>query len=146
MVYYLEPKQSLSSELGKETEISISAKATGRHEFEALEIVLNGEVIATQKSEVTDFKYRISKSAWIAARIKPKADAVNELGRPVFAHTSPVYIRYQGKGVYLPEAAEKLRTKLINSRQAIMEKGIFASDKEREAVANLYKNALEQIE
>ena len=101
--------------LDKPGTVSIEAKAVGRIDFQRIEVVQNGKVVAQAKSRAVNGHFEASLSdalelsgpGWLALRIPPppvKDDLElqqpvpsNEFGRELFAHSSPVYIEVAGK-------------------------------------------------
>ena len=86
--------------------------------FQRLELVLNGEVVASEVAH--DGAYRASVSlplhvpgsAWLAARCT--SDTPRWIGspRPVAAHTSPVYVVAGGADLFSPSDATYMLTLL----------------------------------
>ncbi len=137
-------------DLAQPREVSISAKAAGGVEFEGLEIVQNGEIITTSadsgfSAEIREHRLKISEPAWIAARVRPKKGAKNAFGAEIFAHTSPVYVNFQGRAVFDAKTAETMRSELKMSLAAIERQAKFADETERETVLAIYREALESI-
>ena len=68
-----------------------------------LEVVRNGEVVANAdangdlQAEISE-ELRIDGNAWIACRAFGADYHLDEWGRQVFAHTSPVYVACGGDG------------------------------------------------
>ena len=100
--------------LSKPTEVSISAKAFSQIPFEKLEMIVNGEIIrvgsATQNGLYAEMTLTQSmrESAWIAARCLGAWNKELFYSNPVFAHTSPVYVRYRDERIAKPKSAEFL--------------------------------------
>src|SRR5439155_9249051 len=75
--------------------VRVEVTATGRHDFQVLQLVQNGRVIQAEPCRVKDGvrtarlvrEVRLDGPAWFAARID--STARNELGGQLFAHTSP---------------------------------------------------------
>jgi hypothetical protein len=127
--------------------VRIEATGLGRHDFESLQLIRNGKVLATQKVEKTDGGYtarlvrevRIDEPAWFAVRIE--STKKNELGHQLFAHSSPVHVDLAGKGVLDPEAVQTLQRQLGAAREAITQRGRFSTPAARDRVLALYSQA-----
>ncbi|MFB3827184.1 MAG: CehA/McbA family metallohydrolase [Bryobacteraceae bacterium] len=79
--------------------LRVSVRALSRVPFERVEIVCDGEVVASQTAEAgqeakLEREIPAAGAGWIAARVA--GDTSTRLGYPVFAHTNPVYIRGGG--------------------------------------------------
>ena len=103
------------------------ASAIGRSNFQTLQLVHNGKVIASAASRERqqpaagfaaqiETEVRLDGPAWLALRI----DTLNrnDLGEILFAHTSPVYVDVAGKGVFDLDAARALH-KLLETGQRL---------------------------
>ncbi len=84
-----------------------TATAVFYRPIEKVEIVVNGEVVATRagdggSTEISlPYKVRIDASSWIAARAKAVSDPE---GPEMWAHANPVYLLREGKAVYVAAA------------------------------------------
>jgi hypothetical protein len=132
--------------LDKAGTVKIEGSALGRHDFQSLQLVHNGKVIrrvvpsrrAPFGAELTH-SLRIDAPGWLALRIESAAK--NELGQPLFAHTSPVYVDFQGRRVLNVDAALSLLRSLEEARGAIRGQGAFSSDAALQRVLTLYDEA-----
>jgi hypothetical protein len=129
------------------------AKAMGRVDFGQLEMIYNGQVVdhAVAKKEGgyyhadKHFRVEITESGWVALRIKPDAN-VNELGRPLFAHTSPIYIEVGGKKIFRKETAAQLVAEMQQSVGTIKALGKFTSDATRAQLLSVYETEIKKLE
>ncbi|MBL7645723.1 MAG: CehA/McbA family metallohydrolase [Candidatus Hydrogenedentes bacterium] len=151
-------------EPGPDGSVRVHGRAIGRNDFKALELVANGAVIARADSKATtgafeadiDQTVAVRESTWLALRTVPfevnydRPEAVsigfNEYGRPLFAHTSPIYARVAGKPVFLPEAAEDLIAELHSCMVTIGRTGNFGSEAARDSVLAVYEAARVALE
>ncbi|MEW5977078.1 MAG: CehA/McbA family metallohydrolase [Acidobacteriota bacterium] len=139
-------------ELKQPQEVLVQAEGTGRSNFEKLELVKNGRVIAqanTQPHEGTfqaqlQQRVRIQEPAWLALRISTQA--TNEYGRPLFGHTSPVYITVEGRSIRMDQEVAYLREQIRQARRAIAAQAVFATKEERERVLSVYERAVALLE
>jgi hypothetical protein len=138
-------------------------------DFKAIELIHNGSVVAEAPSRAVgghfeaELKYTLNAEApgWIALRVRsrsvgadpvltppaPSATAqagrepVNELGEVLFAHTSPIYLEFAGRGVFQPEAARSLIADMENAVREITSHGHFENDAQREEVLAIYRES-----
>ena len=102
--------------------LHVEAVAESVVAFDALEVVLNGEVVATDRGVVAgaDGSYRcrfaaplsVPGSAWIAARVSSQMDRWIGSPRRVAAHTSPVYVVAGRQELFSPSDATYMLTLL----------------------------------
>lgn len=142
--------------------VRVKGKAQGRVNFRRLELVRNGQVIAAadaraQGGHVAATLERdlvVEGPCWLALRIpppplkgEPDGDAPrSELGGPLFAHTSAVYVEVGGRKVFQEEVARALLAEIRQARETIVEKGVFGGDHEREHVLQVYAMAIAALE
>lgn len=137
--------------------VRLEARALGRIDFERIELVRNGEVIGDSTSEPAGGHFEaelttelsIDSPCWLALRTPPppvEGDPAlsepvprNELGRDLFAHTSPVYVRVDGEQHFEREAAESLLDELKSDTALITRQAEFANEDERARVLRIYK-------
>ena len=139
--------------------VSVKARALVRTAFGALELIVNGDVVSTvESSELEDhffaeltLKTSPTGSAWIAARVKPfttnydepdtQQSGFNEYGKPYFAHTSPIYVRVDGRPIFNRNAAMLLLADITRARNTIATRGNFTDDAARTEFLALYEKA-----
>ena len=68
--------------------------------------------------------------------------ARTSLARPLFAHTSPIYVTVNGKHPFRPDVAQGLLSEMAASQEFIQSKATFANADEREAVLKVYREAI----
>jgi len=134
----------------------VSVRAVGRHDFGWLELLDGGRAVASapvRPREGGGYEARIELAAhpldgpaWLAARIRPGAGEVNEMGQALFAHTSPVYVRENGRGVFRREVAEEIRREIRIASRLVAEGGRFDDEDERRRVLKIYREGLESLE
>lgn len=133
--------------LDKPGKVRIEAIATGRLDFEKLQLVKNGKAVHVEQSipAKNQFYARLTRDievdgpGWFALRIETKKK--NELDQQLFAHTSPVYVDFMGKRVFDVEAAQAL---LKNVESAIADnraRGLFSAPSARDKLLTLYDAA-----
>jgi len=134
-------------------ELRIAGRAIGRNEFRQVELIHNGQVIHSVAAQLSDdhvvedleFKLRVSESGWIALRI-PQNAGQNEFGKPLFAHTSPIYLTVNNQRIFRPEVARGLLSEMKASQELIRDKGTFADAAERESVLRVYREGIDLLQ
>ena len=130
-------------------EVRITGQAVGRGNFQRLELVHNGKVIHSEGAKqvgghyeaALDFKLKIAEPGWIALRI-PTDAAKNEFGKPLFGHTSPIYLDVAGKHIFRADVARGLLSEMERSREFVASKALFADEREKQAVLSVYDESL----
>src|SRR5262249_47376673 len=119
--------------LAKPKSVQIEAKVIGRHGYGHLELVHNGKVIKkllAQKqgdgfaAEIS-MKVPVDTPSWFAARVSGTGQ--NELGQPLFAHTSPVYVDLEGRKCFSVDSAKTLLQMVEEAQDAIRLAGKFST-------------------
>ena len=133
----------------KGQELKINARGLGRADFHGLELIHNGKIAEHVHCDEQDghfdaelqFSLKIDEPGWIALRI-PLDAGKNEFGKPLFAHTSPIYIELEGKRIFRPEVARGLIAEMEKSIESIKTQGKFADVAEEEAVLSVYRDGV----
>ncbi|MDX2019631.1 MAG: CehA/McbA family metallohydrolase [Deltaproteobacteria bacterium] len=146
-------------DLAAHASVPVRAKAVARMDFGALEVIRNGKVIASVAASkqgdtfVAEFNAAvdIAESSWLTARVPPNTGTTagvlkNELGAPLFAHTSPVYVNVAGRKTFVRADAEFIRKQLLGQQMKVATTGVFASAAEKQRVLNVYALALARLE
>ena len=134
-------------------EVTVVGRAMGRQAFRALELVYNGKVVHRVPAEreggyhVADLRHglEINEPGWFALRIPPDAGK-SELGHPLFAHTSPIYVELAGRKIFRADVAQEMITQLQQHMARIEKEGKFDSDDQRREIQKLYLQAVEQLQ
>jgi len=129
--------------------LEITAKGTGRRDFRRLELIHNGEVVRTSDSRAAEGHFLaemrctldVREPGWIALRI-PLEAGKNEFDKPLYAHTSPIYLELAGQRIFRPEVAEELIAEMRKNLETIASTGKFANDEEREAVLAVHREGI----
>jgi hypothetical protein len=128
----------------------IEATAVGRNNFERLQLVHNGKVVKTESAAGKNpyraklvHQIRIDEPGWLAIRID--STTKNELGQVLFAHSSPIYLEYQGKNRFDIEAARGLLKQLEEGQAAIRAQGHFSSPQARDRILAMYDQAANEL-
>lgn len=137
--------------LSQPSEVTVTASATGRGNFELLEIVQNGQVIASESSTATAGHFtatlrksiKVSEPGWLGARISTANK--NEYGRPLFGHTSAVYVTIDGRTIRRAADVAWLRHEVEAAKNTITEKAQFDTAEQRQKVLGLYDQAFRSL-
>lgn len=127
--------------------VQIEARGICRHPFGKIELIHNGKVIKNKHEQkksdhfTAEFVHKVpvDKPGWFALRIDSAAK--NELGQPLFAHTSPVYVDLQGAKCFDVESAKDLLKQVEEGKSAIQAQGLFSNPQARESLLKLYDQA-----
>ena len=115
---------------------TVSVHATVRSIFplRSLEVVRNGEVVAkaaangSRHAEISE-ELRIDGNSWIACRAFGADYHLDEWGRQVFAHTSPVYVACGGDWTMTdPAGIRYIRTIVEGARDYVRHTAVRRSD------------------
>ena len=147
-----------------EGKLHVQATAKGRRDFDRLEVVLDGEIVIAKKSHAVDGHFEavidemlpVKESGWLAVRTPPpsvpddatRADKtpLNEYGREIFSHTSPIYIEIDGKKHFDAETAHRLLMEMELHRDFIRDQFEFADIHERAHVLQIYDDGIKALE
>jgi hypothetical protein len=140
--------------------VRVTGRAVGRVDFQQLEVVQGGQVVATVQSRpegghfVADLSadLKISESCWLALRTPPPSipndpehatkTSLNEYGRELFAHTSATFVDVAGRRTFAVVAARELLAEMERNREFINGQGIFANEAERQLVLSVYDEGI----
>jgi hypothetical protein len=131
--------------------VEVQASAKSFVPFHRLEIVLNGQVVASREAAsgtrelMLTEKIRVPGPGWIAARCSSQLGPVTSWEFMVQAHTSPVYLVVPGQEVFSPQSAAYMLA-LIDGSQAFVENLAVRPDAERFAqVRKVFEDARGQL-
>ncbi|HIE98238.1 MAG: CehA/McbA family metallohydrolase [Fuerstiella sp.] len=138
-----------SLQLSDAKEVRVTAKAAGRADFHSIELIQNGNVIGGVDAKPDGGHYTaelndtvlLNEPCWLAART-PIEGSKNEFGQPIYAHTSPIYVDFQGRRPFRTEVALELIGDIEDSLQSIREKASFANDSELQSVMGVYRSGI----
>jgi hypothetical protein len=136
-------------ELAQPGTIKVQTRGLGRSDFRAIELIHNGSVvntIATRKNDrhfiaEMDFAVDVREPGWIALRI-PLEAGKNEFDKPLYAHTSPIYVNVSQQRIFRREVAAELIAEMQKNIETITATGKFADDAEREAVLQVHREGV----
>ena len=132
--------------------VPVRVRAIGRVDFGALELVVNGRVVAKSEAFRVDGHYEagiaqaigLEGPAWVAARVSP-GEAQSEFGKPLFAHTSAVTVAIDGARPFRSDVARKLVLEMDWNVRTIHAKAKFADAEQADAVTAPYREAMRTL-
>jgi hypothetical protein len=138
-------------DLARPEKLRIEASGLGRHDFQALQLIHNGKVIRTERARPRDGSFavgfehtlRVEGPAWFAVRID--SSTKNELGKPLYAHTSPVYVSMAGKSVFDVDEARALLRQVEEGQGVIRVQAQFSSPRASQAVLAIYDECIREL-
>ena len=123
-----------TAELSGPGTVSVHAAVRSIFPLRSLELVRNGEVVARaeanggRQAEISE-ELRIDGNSWIACRAFGVDYHLDEWGRRVFAHTSPVYVACGGDWTMTdPEGIRYIRTLVEGAREYVRHTAVRRSD------------------
>ena len=115
--------------------VSVHAAVRSIFPLRSLEVVRNGEVVLRAEAnggrhaEISD-ELRIDGNSWIACRAFGVDYHLDDWGRRVFAHTSPVYVACGGDWTMTdPEGIRYIRTLVEGAREYVRHTAVRRSDR-----------------
>jgi hypothetical protein len=115
--------------------VSVHAAVRSIFPLDSLEVVRNGEVVARaeadggRQAEVSE-ELQIDANSWIACRAFGVDYHLDEWGRRVFAHTSPVYLSCGGDWTMTdPDGIRYIRTLVEGARAYVRHTAVRRSDR-----------------
>lgn len=145
-------------------QLRVRATARARRHFDRLELVIDGHVVLSKPAYPVDRHFEAvieetvtaQKSGWLAVRTPPPSvpgdstrtqqTPLNEYGREMFSHTSPVYIEINGRKHFDRKTARKLLLEMELHRELIDDGFEFADAHERAHVLTVYDDGIRALE
>ena len=140
--------------------LPIEARALSRTDFGRIELVQDGKVVARSASRRTGGHFEavlstqldVKSPGWLALRTPPppvkddpepaKPVGKNELGKPLFAHTSPIYVEVAGRRHFNETIARQLLANMQANSESAAKQATFADAQERQRVLDVYRDAI----
>lgn len=127
--------------------VRIQAEATSEIPFERLEIVRNGQVIASESSPdgkmaQLSLETTLNETSWIAARCLGGKSSELFWSHPVFAHTNPVFIDVRDQRLAIAESACSLLDFMGKLEDWVEQEAYFRDSKQKEAVRRTLSKGL----
>ncbi len=133
-------------------EVEIRAKATCAWPIHALEVVVNGRVVADSRrpaganSLSLHQKVKITGSAWIAARCASALQVSHCWPIHLGAHTSPVYVVCGGEELFSPSDATYMLTLLDGGMTYLDTLSVRYSEERHQQIKAIYAQARRHLE
>lgn len=124
--------------------LNISAEALSLAPMQALELIVNGEVVATAEAAAEGRTAKLAhvldvdRSTWIAARVRGAGHRRVMNDSRLFAHTSPVYCTKDGKLVAIPKDAAIVMGWIDRLIDDVKKSPRFATEVHRQEVLDLF--------
>ena len=132
-------------------QLDMSAHVVGRCDFQNVEVIYNSRVVQSAPSRPVGghFEAQINAPLWIGApgwvALRVKSAGNNELGEPLFGHTSAIHVEIAGKSIFKPEVAKELIANMNEAMRTIRGKAAFADDKQAEEILDLYREGIASL-
>lgn len=132
--------------------LNISAEAISLPPMQALELVVNGEVVATAQPAADGTSAKLShvlevdKSVWIAARVRGAGHRRVMNDARLFAHTSPVYCTKDGKLAAIPKDAAIVLGWIDRLIDDVKKSPRFATEAHRQEVLDIFNKGRRHYE
>ena len=137
-------------ELKAAGKVRVAAKVESYVPFDKIEVIVNGEVAAhdeivdrstaAPRVKQLDIELPIERSSWIALRVRG-SDHAGVFDGPVWAHTSPVYVRVAGQRIASRQDAEYFVDWIERMLQAVNARNRYASVEDRRQVEAPFRRA-----
>jgi hypothetical protein len=121
--------------------------------FQKVEVIVNGQVAARDEAaddraglrvRRLDVELPIERSSWIALRVRgPESPLVFD--GPVWAHTSPVYVKLAGRRIASRPDAEYFVTWIEQMLRVVDARNRFARIEDRRQVESLFRRAQDEF-
>lgn len=140
--------------------VRVEGVAQGRGDFGRVELVQNGKVVLTSSSEKVGGHYEarldgmveIHEPGWLALRTPPppspddkagqESHPRNEFDRPLFGHTSPIYVTVAGRSIFDRNEAERLLADMRSAKETISQQGQFLNEQDKQRVLSVYDEGI----
>jgi hypothetical protein len=138
--------------LSELTKVNVSARAFSQIPFERLQIIVNGEIVRTGNATENGLSaeialtHPITQSAWIAARCIGAWHKELYYSNPVFAHTSPVYVRYRQQRITNSESAKFLVGFLLKLERWAEHEAYFENGSQKADVLRSIRSGIRHFE
>jgi hypothetical protein len=124
---------------GSRQRIKIKVEASSLNPMDRLEVLFKGRILTTAKASgqiTAELDQVIDESGWIAARVFEKYDRTIR-----FAHTSPVYVEFDGDSGVVPEDAQFFLSWLDREAAFYEDLPGFRTPAHRKAMLDLFASA-----
>ena len=142
------PGEKVISDTGR---VNVRASAWAPQPLERLEIIQDGRVVlyaenkGGRKNLHAEGRLKLDKDGWLAARCHGSAAPQVTGGTMIwdlYAHSSPLYVRVDGKGIGDPAEALRMADSVRFIREQARHQGWWKTPKQREGYMKLCKRAI----
>ena len=136
-----EPGTEIQAAAGDRLSTLVSWKS--HHPITKVEVLFNGNVVAQEqfpegsKDGHLEADVTAATDGWVAARVS--SETRDSFHQPIFAHTSPVYVRSGADSPERKAAAHWFDGSIERSLEWVRTRGKFYNDKQRREVADLFR-------
>ena len=125
--------------------LEIKAEAYSHIPMERMDLIVNGQIVSSQKSVKDGSFIRMTKelsitdSGWLAVRVHGKAHRLITNDTGLYAHSSPVYCYKKDKKVFFKKSASFFINEIDKLIETVRKQGIFRNSLEREKMIQLFQ-------
>ena len=140
-------------ELAEAGSVRVAVTVESYVPFNTIEVIVNGKVAAHDevagdpaglRVRRLDVELPIGRSSWIALRVRgPESPIVFD--GPVWAHTSPVYVKVAGRRIASRQDAEYFVDWIEQMLRVVEARNRFASAEDRRQVESLFRRAQDEF-
>ncbi len=141
------PGEVIWTEPGRDLEVEVAWESY--HPVGCIELVLNGEILATRKLAPGErrgqwrLSFLVQEDGWLAARLESQAR--DSYYQPQFAHTSPVWLQTGRLPAGRSASAAFFVNSLDDALQWVKTRGRFATERQRAEVAGLLRTGQDEF-
>lgn len=135
----------------RDSKVDIAASAWAPHPLDRLEVICNGEIVmyadnrGGRQTLCAEGRVKLQKDSWLAVRchggVKPETTGGN-IPWDMHAHSSPVYVRVDGKGIGDPAEALRMADAVRFIREYARHAGWWKTDAQRAGYMKLCAKAI----
>ncbi len=125
--------------------LKVEAEAVSHVPMERMDLIVNGQVAASQKAEEGGKLIRmtrdlpISDSAWVAVRVHGDPHKLIPNDTALYAHSSPVYCYRGGRKIHFKKSASFFIEQIDQLIHRVQTQGVFRDSADREAMIRLFR-------
>lgn len=126
-------------------QVKVEAEAESHIPMSSIELVVNGQVVETEKASKDGKRARLKKglevtdSCWMAVRVRGDAHRLLPNDAALYAHTSPVYLSFKDRPVRSHAAARFFVEQIDLLIQRVHDRGQFSHEREKQKTVDLFR-------
>ena len=126
-------------------QVKVEAEAESHIPMSSIELVVNGQVVETEKARKDGKRVRLKKglevtdSCWMAVRVRGEAHRLLTNDDALYAHTSPVYLSFKDRPVRSHAAAQFFVEQIDQLIQLVHDRGQFSHEREKQKTVDLFR-------